>query len=229
MRQSFHSKASAHKGRPDYWTKERSLSNLHETIGSANYTIIYDKHFGELASVDNRLLANSKKEIVEVDCGTEAKSFLAMLDYIESRDLNDDTIVYLLEDDYIHKPGWVNVLIEGIQSGVSYVTLYDHPDKYTSLYRGYQSTIFFTESTHWRTIPSTTNTYAGLWGTFKEDMAIHRKYSTGVDISRDHEKFLELGQEYRVIASPVPGWSSHCTIGCEAPIVDWAKYSDPLR
>ena len=35
-----------------------------------------------------------------------------------------------MENDYLHLPNSYNVLKEGLDFGVAYVTLYDHPDKY---------------------------------------------------------------------------------------------------
>ncbi len=42
--------------------------------------------------------------------------------------------------------------------------------------------------------------------TLREDIEIHRKHSTGVDVSNDNAKFIELGGCYYSI----PGYSTHC-------------------
>jgi DNA-binding NarL/FixJ family response regulator len=46
--------------------------------------------------------------------------------------LDDEEIVYFLENDYLHKPEADKVLQSAFDMhlGIEYVTLYDHPDKY---------------------------------------------------------------------------------------------------
>ena len=39
-------------------------------------------------------------------------------------------ILFLLEDDFLHKPGSKKLLLEGLLNYNGYITLYDHPDKY---------------------------------------------------------------------------------------------------
>ena len=54
-----------------------------------------------------------------------------MLDYVTNKKFHPDTILYFVEDDYLHLPGWLDVLLEGFSiPEADYVTLYDHKDKY---------------------------------------------------------------------------------------------------
>jgi hypothetical protein len=84
------------------------------------------------------------------------------------RDRSEDDSVYLLEDDYIHKPGSSLALSEGLLLA-DYVTLYDHPDKYRLAaesgnrfnHQKLHPTILYASPTsHWRETNSTTMTFA---------------------------------------------------------------------
>ena len=58
--------------------------------------------------------------------------------------MHDQTIVYFLEDDYLHRAGWADILLEAFTlDQADYVTLFDHQDKYTApMYENLQSRIF---------------------------------------------------------------------------------------
>ena len=133
-----------------------------------------------------------------------------MLDYVTNKKFHPDTILYFVEDDYLHLPGWLDVLLEGFSiPEADYVTLYDHKDKYFfPMYKELKSRLFATRSCHFRETPSTTQTFATRFKTLLRDLPIHQKYSEGRDISQDHEKFLELGRQGATLISSIPGWST---------------------
>jgi hypothetical protein len=202
VRHCLFSAASAHKKRPLGFSREACHHNLLNTLDSrANVT-----YFLDTAREGDHFIKNVPH--IAICEGTEAGSFLRLLEYIERLDLHPDTIVYLLEDDYLHKEGWIDVLFEGFTLPVDYVTLYDHRDKYTG-YPKLTSRLFVTESCHWRTTPSTTNTFATRFRTLKEDMAIHRKFSLNRKITADHDKFCCLERKGAMLVSSIPGWSTH--------------------
>lgn len=207
--------------RPEWFDKTKVYRNLINTANHelCNINVIYDEHFGPYTG--------QEKSVVKINCGTEAKSFLATLDIILSRNLPDDTIIYLLEDDYLHKPGWCEILMgtfEMIGNHFNYITLYDHLDKYLSNYSGLQSQIFKSGFCHWRTTPSTCNTYACKLSQLKADIDIHRYYSENAyeGVSRDHEKFIDLGNRGRVLISSIPGYSTQCD-QYQSPCTDWKQ------
>jgi hypothetical protein len=76
----------------------------------------------------------------------------------------------------------------------------------------------FTDTCHWRTTPSTTNTFATRYRTFQQDIAIHRRFSLGRKITADHEKFCCLGKKGAILISSIPGWSTHADLGNESPL-----------
>ena len=118
-----------------------------------------------------------------------------------------DTVVFL-EDDYAVSPNWTLFLEEGLELA-EYLSLYDHPDKYSNLYKSIPCLLFKQPRRHWRTTPSTTNSYAMKKQTLMRDMDIHERYSLGVRVSRDHEKFLELWNVGRKLITCIPAAWSH--------------------
>jgi hypothetical protein len=72
--------------------------------------------------------------------------------------------------------------------------------------------------------PSTTNTFATKYSNLINDIEIHNKYSTGVEPSADHYKFLELSQRGRILISSIPGYSTHCQNDLLSPCIDWKSY-----
>lgn len=210
--------------RPRWFNKSKVFNNFKNTLDPniVNYTIVYDEFYG---SIGKTFLSN-ETNVEIIKCGNEADSFISTLDIIKNKQFNDDTIIYFLEDDYLHRPGWGKVLLEGFTLNPSYVTLYDFDFFISS---GYLCEIFITESSHWRAVPGTTNTFACKFKTLMEDIKIHEYYSTncvGVDnytYSKDYDKFWELQKNKKYIVSPIPGWSTHCDDNHLSPIIDWEQ------
>ncbi len=224
LRHCYYSKIqeSPGKQRPEWWDKEKVFQNFKNTLNpeTTNYTIIYDKHYGERKDT----FLKDEQNVYEIDCGKESQSFMQTLNYILSQDLDDDTIVYFLEDDYVHRPGWDKILIDGFNLPVEYVTLYDHGDKYQEMYKDFMTKVFHTKLSHWMPVPSTTNTFATKFKTLKEDKNIHIKYSLSYEPTYDHGKFLELHSNRRTLISCIPGYSTHCQEDLLSPCIDWKTY-----
>jgi len=211
--------------RPSWFNKIKVFENFKNTLDPdlVNYTIVYDEFYG---SIDKTFLAK-EKNVEIIKCGNECDSFLETLEIIQSKNLSDDTIVYLLEDDYLHRPGWSEVMLEGFEINSHYLTLYDF-DFFIA--KGWLCEIFTTPSSHWRAVPATTNTFACKYKTLIEDMEIQKEYSIyGIremdeySYSRDYNKFWELQKQERYLISPMPGWSTHCDENHISPIIDWKK------
>jgi hypothetical protein len=226
VRYCHYSEVSAHKGRFPQFSREKCYRNLLATtdLSRVNMTFFLDsfhpteqKHF---------ITEQTQFPVVEIKAGTEAASFLAMLDHVSALPLKSDTIVYFLEDDYLHKPGWIDLLVEGLSlPAVDYVTLFDHRDKYFApLYSDLQSRIFHTQTCHWRTTPSTTNTYAMYFETLLKHLPVHRAFSEGRKISADHDKFCHLREMGAILASSIPGFSTHVEPEFASPCADWEQF-----
>jgi hypothetical protein len=211
--------------RPSWFNKIKVFENFKNTLNPdlINYTIVYDEFYG---SIDKTFLSQ-EKNVEVIKCGSETDSFLQTLDIIQSRNFDDDTIVYLLEDDYLHRPGWCDIMLEGFNLKSHYLTLYDF-DFFIA--KGYLCEIFTTPSSHWRALFRSTNTFACRYKTLLEDLEVHQKHSIngvkeeeGFHFSKDYDKFWELQKQERYLISPMPGWSTHCDENHISPIIDWKK------
>jgi hypothetical protein len=213
-----YSKISATKQRPSWFSREDCfLSVYRELIHKKNIEllVLFD---GKVS--DDHFLNKYPVKIIEESCGSGSESYKKGLDLAIA---NNPDYVYFVEDDYIHKTGWSDILNEGLSENFDYITLYDHPDKYTRLYEDLQSRLCVTKSIHWRSVPSTTDTFACKIQTLKDDLEIHRHFSSLSYYSFDHQRFLELGKRGRTIMSTVPGFSTHVESANLAPCNIWSK------
>ena len=187
--------------------------------------------------------------IIEISLGNSA-SWRFVVDYAIDN-FNSDEFVYLIEDDYIHLPGALIALKEGLRIA-DYVTLYDHPDKYID-YRnggpnpyishgGELTRVLLTDNFHWKQTNSTTMTFATKVSILKEDKIIWWKYTDG-KIPRDfiafrkltNQKLLFIRKYYReylssylcfkkkkrILISPVPGLATHAETDLLMPLTFW--------
>ncbi len=224
VRHCHYSSVSAHKARFTHFSRERCFENLMATLEGQkgiNATFFLDTYH----PMDGEHFIRKQNHFPLIECktGSEASSFLFMLEHVYKQKYSSDTIIYFLEDDYIHLPQWPQILREAFTlHGIDYVTLYDHKDKYfLPHYAHMPSKIFHTASCHWRTTPSTTNTYAMLFKTLKKHIDLHRCYSLGRTITADHDKFSKLAEEGAVLISSIPGFSTHAEPEFASPCTDW--------
>jgi hypothetical protein len=152
------------------------------------------------------MLAKTGLVVMETDKGN-AGSFMTTFD-LALLECADDELIYFCEDDYLHTPDAPTLLEEGIRRA-DYVTLYDHPDKYTRLYSGGEhSKVIRTASRHWRYTVSTCMTFGAKAKTLKEDADVWMKGTSG-DHPHDHHIFSELAKRGRRLAVPLPGAACH--------------------
>lgn len=217
---------SVGKNRPEWFSREKCWENLINKVspGITNVTVLFDGTPSE-----DHFIKKEQDVYFNLICrngGNDAASFLNLINHIEKQNLDPETIIYILEDDYIHKLDWEKILLEGFSLGADYITLYDHKDKYfLPMYEQLETQIFITKSTHWRTTPSTTNTYACKFKTFQKHIGIHKQFcDLQKGYTRDHDKFIELWNSGSNLISPIPGWSTHCEVEYLSPCIDWEKY-----
>jgi len=150
--------------------------------------------------------------------------------YTDALEQDDDTAIYFVENDYLHREGARQVLLEGLAIA-DYVTLYDHPDKYlhdgpNPFVRdgGEHTVVKLTRSCHWKYTNSTTMTFAAKAGTLRKDRRFFQNFTVGLipgklpglrrfqpkRVPDDFSIFRLLARwKGRRLASPIPSWSAH--------------------
>jgi len=217
------SDAGYSKVKPDYISNENCLKNFVSVFGNQNLHIIADNCSEDTLKMITKYVHPNSIETVSVGHG--AGTFNLALDMALGFD--DETIVYFVENDYLHKPGSDKVLIEGLQVGYNYVALYDHPDKYMNGANpfvedgGEVTRIMLSESCHWKITNSTTMTFAAQVKTLREDESILREYTKG-SYPRDFEMFLALREKQHGLITPIPGYSTHGETAWLSPLTDWS-------
>ena len=211
-------------GNVDSWfSYEKVFLNLLSTTAGTNVKINVMMD----GVIEENWIAKYKDKFTgyQFEGGTDGLSFHSTLSIIKNdASIQPNDIVYLLENDYLHVDGWVRKveeLFEMYNNNVSYVSLYDHLDKYIyDHYSHLREKIIISKSHHWRTTPSTTGTFMLTKKIFDEDYDTH---STRMD---DHAKFVWLQENrQRFLLTPIPGLSTHCVGEC-SPTIDWQAISD---
>lgn len=219
---------SSHKPRPEWFDKRRFFSKLLSDCRQANVPlhVVFD---GEPQSHFVSDFKNVK--ISTINKKSAAYSYKYMLDLaVSNANCGVDDIVYFTEDDFFHRPGWISALKNAFEStDADYVTLYDHPDKYY-FYPDLKSKIHKGESCYWRTVPSTTDTFAAKLKTIIEDKEILERYCDfNNNVSKDHQRFLHLQYLGRKLVSALPAFSTHVEENQLSPFIDWKKELTQFR
>jgi hypothetical protein len=152
-----------------------------------------------------------------IDYRNNGLSLLACYELAAS--LEDDA-VYFLEDDYLHEPGAIRLLKEGLAAVPGGLfTLYDHPDRYTrndDVVEGRQE-VLLTATSHWRSAESTTCTVAMAYPVFRR---IRRDMMMFTNHDRAMFRFLSTERGLSLY-SPLPGVATHLSQDFFGPLVDW--------
>jgi hypothetical protein len=222
------SDAGYNKVKPLYINNANCLQNAVRVFGKENFHVIADN----VSEETKRIIWNQDIEAEQIDyvsVGHGAGTFNLALDWALKQD--EETLVYFLENDYIHKPNSNKIMLEGIELGADYVSLYDHPDKYIPATRGGNkfvdedggeiTKIYLSESCHWKLANSTTMTFAGKVNSLKRDEDILRKWTNMGHYPRDFDMFLELRENGVSLMTPIPGYSTHGETAWLSPLTDW--------
>jgi hypothetical protein len=217
------------KEKPAYINNENCLRNFVKQ---------FNKHIEQMVVIaDNTspetdtMILNyvHSNHLMKVSVGHGAGTFNLALDM--ALELGDAESVYFVENDYLHTSDAPTVLEEGLQFGFSFVTLYDHPDKYLDPSEGGNpfcegrsevTRVYRTQSSHWKLTNSTTMTFAAKVSTLRKNAATIRKWTVGSH-PYDFQMFLELVSGGNTLASAIPGMSTHGETKWLAPGVDWSR------
>jgi len=126
------SDAGYSKVKPEYINNENCLKNAVDVFKDNDWLVIADNVSQETGTMIQKYVP--KSDIHYALKGSGAETFNLALDTALTYD--DEEIIYFIENDYLHKPGSEKVIKEGLDLGASFVTLYDHPDKYMDPSRG---------------------------------------------------------------------------------------------
>ncbi|VDM11382.1 unnamed protein product [Wuchereria bancrofti] len=170
------------------------------------------------------MISKYQTNIKKVKIGHGAGTFNLALD--EALKLDNNEVVYFLENDYLHRPQSYKILLEGIEIGADYVSLYDHPDKYIDGANPYVegggeiTKVFLSQTCHWKLTNSTTMTFATKIKTLYEDEKILREFTKG-SYPEDFKMFLTLRDKGRSLITPIPGYSTHGETAWLSPLINW--------
>lgn len=225
------SDAGYNKVKPLYINNANCLQNAVRVFGKENFHVIADNVSEETKRIIRQSGDIEDEQIDYVSVGHGAGTFNLALDWALKQD--EDTIVYFLENDYIHKPNSNDIIIEGINLGGDYVSLYDHPDKYIPGSRGGNpyieddggevTKVYLSNSCHWKLTNSTTMTFASKVSTLKEDESILRKWTNMGHYPRDFDMFMELREKGKSLMTSIPGYSTHGETAWLSPLTDWGN------
>lgn len=214
------------KVKPEYINNEACLKNALGVFPWTEYdwSIIADNISEQTSDMIQKYIPRNHINYVTVGhgAGTFNLALTEALQYVDSE------VVYFLENDYLHKRGADKILVEGFDTGASYVALYDHPDKYINGANpfvedgGEVTRVMLTSTCHWKLTNSTTMTFAAKVKTLKEDEEILRLYTQG-SYPRDFDMFLALRDKGRALVTPLPGYATHGETAWLSPLTNWSN------
>jgi hypothetical protein len=201
------------KAKPSWISNELCLKNAAKYRKNATLIVFGDN----LLESTKEMVSNIADAFFETERHGNSQTFLEILEYVtENFDTNE--IVYFLEDDYIHRENYIDIILEGLQRA-DYVSLYDHPDKYE--YES-EASLFYTKSSHWKLTSSTTMTFATKVNTLLFDYMTWKNMTEGTKTPPDYYIWNYLTQKKgRKLATPLPGYATHGEIGWLAPVINW--------
>lgn len=218
------------KVKPDYINNEACLKNFCNVF----FNYIYDVQIiADNCSEDTLTMIKKYIDpvnIEKVSVGHGAGTFNLALD--KALKLDDGEIVYFVENDYLHKQQSPEIIKEGLSLGASFLSLYDHPDKYLDPSKGgnpyceggaEDTRIYLTDSCHWKITNSTTMTFASTVSTLRRTENILRRHTNKGHYPDDFKMFLELREHNELLITPLPGYATHGETAWLSPLTDWSK------
>lgn len=242
-------KGNPEKLKPDYVTKETCLRNFVDVFTNDNLVVICDnvvKQTYEMVKKyvpENNILLSNRG-----NTGTFLASWELAYELVKNNFGN--VIVYFVEDDYIHRKNSKQILLEAFTDlDAEYVTLYDHPDKYQNnkdprfkwghfkvdkdvdgirkpgiIYKHPTSCdLYVSTSSHWRTVSSTTMTFATTGKNIVEDFQDMINLHNGKKLPMGGDTFKLLKGKGKELISPIPSYSAHGEERWLPYFINWEK------
>jgi hypothetical protein len=241
------------KVKPEYASKEDCLRVYVREFTNKNLIVLCDNVTKETHDMVKKYAEEENIHLTKNgNTGSFLASLQLAHSIMEEGLAPEDTIFYFLEDDYLHRRGAHGILLEAFEDlNADYVTLYDHPDKYQSfkdtryewghgmvdieedgirkpgvIYNvGKQDTIYVSKSTHWRTVDSTTMTWATTAKNVKEDFEDLWQLHEGKSLPMGGITFKMLAEKGKKLYSPITAYSTHAEEKWMSYFVDWKKES----
>ena len=219
------SDAGYNKVKPDYINNEKCLANATKEFDDSIWSVIADNVSSDTNDMIQKYV--TRDCILYTEKGNGAATFNLALD--EALTYDDDEIVYFIENDYLHKPGSQKIIQEAFELGASFVSLYDHPDKYMAPSKGgnpyceggaEDTRVYLTDSCHWKITNSTTMTFAAKVSTLKRTEETLRKW-TSESHPNDFQMFLDLRAQKELLITPIPGLATHGETAWLSPFCKW--------
>ena len=237
------------KIKPDYVTKESCLRTFVREFGRENLIVLCDNVKEETHKM---VLQYADEDKIHLTQNGNTGSFIASWDLGKriAEQYGDDVIIYFVEDDYIHRRGAKEILIEAFRDlNASYVSLYDHPDKYQNfkderftwdhgkqdedingirvpkhIYgQGLDSKVYISKSVHWRTVDSTTMTWACRGKDVIEDFQEMWGLHYGKHLPMGGDTFRMLQAKGKQLISSIPAYAAHGEEKWLPYFVNWEK------
>ena len=224
VRQTNHHKPN--NNRPNWFSYEKVFQNLLKTSNPnlIDITVVFDgdikNHFTE---------KYSGFEIIPINAPPPGNftSIIKLCEIIKEKNLSENTIIYILENDYVHVPYWAEILLDlyNTTGGNHYTTLFDHGDLYLfrqdrsdhfGMYRNWRPEVIVSRYRHWKTVQLACSCYVMSKKIFDEDCGI---LSQGLADNTTYGIITKRSN--RVIWSPAPSLSTHSEIPFIAPVINW--------
>lgn len=218
------SESGYNKVKPEYISNEKCLQNFCNVFYNHinDIYVIADNCSESTIDVINKYII--PENIEKVSIGNGAGTFNLAFD--KALEWDDNEIVYFIENDYLHVEESDKILLEGFNLGSSFISLYDHPDKYIDGANpfvedgGEVTKVFLTDSCHWKFTNSTTMTFASKVSTLKQYRDIFKKW-TSTSHPHDFEMWIELREKGASLITPIPGYATHGETAWLCPLINW--------
>jgi len=172
-------------------------------------------------------------------------SYRHALSRMAQADEDPEVVGYLCEDDYLHHPDALRVL-EAIGPHLTlgtYVTLYDHPDRYRrdDDLRTLGRPVEFWDGRHWGAVESTAMTFGTSMATFRADQPLLDLAARFTRYPHDRAIWRTLQglglcrpvtwarSPRRRLLSALPGLATHMETDALGPGTDWAAVACQAR